>query len=133
MALTIFLNEDGTILTARFSGVIEYDEIEQAGLQRLEHPDAQRVRVWVTDFSDAELGSVSAEDVQRDIYLGERVAMVLPHLLVVAIMSDKFAYGMARMWQGLAGDTPPLPVHVVRTREEAESLVARLLGQRSDA
>jgi hypothetical protein len=127
MAHTLTLSDDGSTLTARFSRVIEYAEIEQVGLDRLAYPGVENIPVWVTDFADAELGDVSAEDVQRDVVLAGRIAEELPELVVVAIMSDQFAYGMARMWQGLAGDQPPVSAHVVRTREEAATLVNEIL------
>lgn len=128
MPYTLHLSNDKTTLTAAFAGEVGYAEIEQAGFDRLGHPDGAQVSIWITDFSDAEQLIVSAEDVQRDVELADRIAKEKPDLTVVAIMPDKFAYGMGRMWQGLAGEAPPVSAHIVQNREEAERLVTSLRG-----
>ena len=132
MPYTIEFVESGSGIVFRGSGVLTEDELVE--IRRGLTSDAEAMHLFAFVLIDLERVvelRLNREGVRRLVALDERLAQLVPDMVVAVIAPSDHMFGIARMWETDAEGTG-WTIQVVRSRSEVESWLARALAVRAN-
>ena len=89
-------------------------------LLRQERAVLEKIRYAVVSFAETTTLDITGKDVYEVVQLDRRIEAIIPHLCVALVAPRPHDFGIARMWQAVAGDLR-WSTHVFHTREEADA------------
>ena len=79
-----------------------------------------RIRYQICDYTQVDKLEISSQGMRKIAEQDRMAAELNPGMLIAVAASSKSTYGMARMWETFASDSP-LHIHVFETKAECEA------------
>lgn len=120
MPFSISLTNEGALVTTRYYGVLNADDLLQSYRQR--YTDAEQIkkyRLLIADYSEVSRVDTDGLDVTVLAQMVVSASKINPKVSLVSIMPDDLQFGLGRMWQGYTLDSN-WKIGIVRTKAEAD-------------
>lgn len=130
MSFEITNHSEQALIEIRFFGSIGFDSWIQAhaAMLKLDNGHAlKQVRIILTDLSEASLVEFTNADIShRSVDLLRQSMTFNPAITVIVIAPASFEFGLMRMLQGNVEGMSSWKSYIVRTRDEAMTLLNTL-------
>ncbi len=130
MKHTIQLSNNYLVMHSIYEGEFNYSAFENAFHERITHPMFNQIKILVIDYSLAEIGDYTTEEVKQGADLAATAVKLNPDLTVIGLLPSIEFYGLSRMWQAYS-DKFSWDTHMVRTRGECEGIINKVLSKSS--
>ena len=127
-AYTIAIDTAGIRMDICFSGSLHIGIMAEAHEERIADAAAfAKIKYLVTDYMQADLNSLSAEDVRAYATMTEQVARINPELKIFGLMPNQLEYGLTRMWQAYTSHLP-IQSTIMKDMTAVDIMIAELEG-----
>lgn len=110
------------------SGRLTSHEIGEAKKSLLTEQERLRhVRGFLVNLSNVEVLDIRADEIRQLITLDTQLSLLAPAAAVAVVATRDHVFGMARMWEALAGPTG-WTIAVFRSRAEADAWMGERLA-----